>query len=91
MWLDPSLLARMFDEEARTAPEDLSGFAVPTLVIAGDRDLLFPPVSLREVAGVIPGAKLQELPGIGHSTYFEDPTAFNELVDAFLAEHHPAA
>lgn len=89
--LDPALLARLFEKSARTEPDELKGFAVPTLVISGDRDLLFPPEALREVAAVIPGAELRELPGIGHSTYFEDPARFNELVEAFLAEHHPAA
>jgi pimeloyl-ACP methyl ester carboxylesterase len=45
---------------------------------------LFPPAVIREVAGLIPGAELIELPGAGHSPYFEMPDAFNETVAAFV-------
>lgn len=86
---DPSLLARMFDERGRIEPTDLKDYAVPTLVVAGEQDQLFPPAALREVADLIPGARLRELPGLGHSTYFEDASAFNALLDDVLAAHHP--
>ena len=65
---------------------ELDGYAVPTLAITGPEDVLFPPPVMEEVARSIPGARLVQLPGVGHSTYFETPDAFNELVFGFLEE-----
>ncbi len=87
---EPALLARLAGEELRVTPERLEAFATPTLMLVGEQDQMFPPSVLREVAAGIPGARLQELPLAGHSTYFETPGAFNAAVDAFLDEHWPA-
>lgn len=84
---EPRLLARMFDAEGRLAPERLAGFGVPTLLLSGERDQLFAPEVLREVAERIPGAAFELLPGAGHSAYFEDPERFNGAVAGFLAQH----
>jgi len=35
---------------------------------------------------IVPGSRFQVIPGAGHSTYFEQPEAFNETVLAFLRE-----
>ncbi len=64
--------------------EDLRGYAVPTLMVTAPEDLLFPPAVIAEAAAAIPGAQLVELPGAGHSPYFETPVAFNALVLEFL-------
>ncbi len=88
--VDPTALARLFDEDARIQPEALADYAVPTLMIAGEHDQLFPPESLHEVCALIPDAQLRDFPGAGHSTYFEDPTTFNRIVDDFIAKHLPA-
>ncbi len=84
---EPVLLARMFDAEGRVAAEALGGFRVPTLLLSGECDQLFPPEALREVAGLIPGAELRSFPGIGHSIYFEDAEAFNSVVAEFVSAH----
>jgi pimeloyl-ACP methyl ester carboxylesterase len=67
--------------------ELLADFAVPTLMITSEHDVLFPPEAIREVAGIIPGAELTELRIAGHSPYFETPEVFNDLVAAYLARH----
>jgi pimeloyl-ACP methyl ester carboxylesterase len=85
--LDPRLLGRLFEPEARIAPERLPGYRVPTLVLSGDRDQLFPPDGLREVAEALPGALLRSFPGIGHSIYFEDAESFNSVVAEFVDKH----
>ena len=36
-------------------------------------------------AAHLPGAKLETVPGAGHSVYFEKPAEFNALLDRFLA------
>lgn len=62
-------------------------YATPTLVIAGREDVLFPPDAMESVARTIPGAQLSWFETAGHSTYFEEPDRFNELVADFLARH----
>jgi pimeloyl-ACP methyl ester carboxylesterase len=87
--LDLEALATFADPAAQVLPEALAGYSVPTLVLSGDRDQLFPPDVLHDVAARIPGAELVSFPGIGHSTYFEDAGRFNEVVGVFLEKHRP--
>ena len=44
---------------------------VPALVIVGDRDRLTPPAQARRLVGLLPDARLVELPGIGHMAPLE--------------------
>ena len=81
----PRSFNRLTSAQAVTLKE-LAGYAVPTLAITGPEDVLFPPPVMREVAATLPGARLVELPGVGHSTYFETPAAFNDLVFGFLED-----
>jgi pimeloyl-ACP methyl ester carboxylesterase len=67
--------------------ELLAGVAVPTLVIAGDSDLLAPPPVARLLAQTIPGSELKILPECGHSAYWERPDLFNSHVLEFLSRH----
>lgn len=82
---EPAMLARMVDEEGRTLPEALAGYAVPTLMLVGECDQLFPAAMLHAVAEAIPGCRVHDFPGVGHSTYFEDPDTFNRVVEGFVA------
>jgi pimeloyl-ACP methyl ester carboxylesterase len=50
--------------DTRSRLHELEG--LPTLVIHGLDDMLIPPAHGRELAGLIPGARLVELPGAGH-------------------------
>ena len=83
--VDMPSLGTLFATDARIAPDDLAGHSTPTAVFAGEHDLLFPLELMQEVAELLPGAVLREFPGCGHSTYFEDPGAFNRHLDAFLS------
>jgi pimeloyl-ACP methyl ester carboxylesterase len=44
----------------------LASLRVPTLVVHGDADILVPVENGRRVAAAIPGARLLEIPGMGH-------------------------
>lgn len=66
--------------------DELQGYAVPTLALTSPEDILFPPEVMEEVAATLPGARLEVIPGVGHSTYFELPETFNRVVSGFLAE-----
>ncbi len=58
----------------------------PTLVIVGEHDWICGPVWNRALAGAIPGARLVEMPGVGHLPQYEAPAAFRAAIDAWLAE-----
>lgn len=45
----------------------LRGLRVPTLVVHGAEDVLVRPAGGRATAAAVPGARLMELPGMGHS------------------------
>lgn len=64
---------------------DFVGWRIPTLLIVGDEDTLFPPGVIAEVQKVIPGSRMEIVPGAAHSTYFEKADEFNALVSGFLS------
>ncbi|MEN8184491.1 MAG: alpha/beta fold hydrolase [Myxococcota bacterium] len=67
------------------SPDALAQLQVPVLFIVGDRDPLFPPAAVRRAAELIPDARIVEIPGCGHSPYFEAPDAWNATLEQFLA------
>jgi pimeloyl-ACP methyl ester carboxylesterase len=56
----------------------------PTLVIAGDADLLAPPALMHHWADLLPHHQWANMPGIGHALSWEAPELFNQLVLDFL-------
>ena len=70
--------------EISIEPEQLKGYSTPTLMVGGEKDRIFAPGLLREVAEIIPGAALHVIPVTGHSPYFEKPDEFNRVVLDFL-------
>lgn len=67
----------------------LGSITAPTLVVAGEQDLLTPPWHGRQVADAIPGARLELFtgPGSSHALGVERAEEFVPLVAGFLAEH----
>jgi pimeloyl-ACP methyl ester carboxylesterase len=67
----------------------LPGIAAPTLVVAGEQDLLTPPRQGQAVAERIPGARYELLtgPGSSHALMMERAEEFIALVLGFLQEH----
>ncbi|MFC5137405.1 alpha/beta fold hydrolase [Actinomycetospora rhizophila] len=73
-------------EAGPMGPTDLGALAgLPTLVVHGGADPLFPPAHGRALAAAIPGARLLELPAMGHQLPPRD--TWDELVDAVLDLH----
>ncbi|MEI5098830.1 alpha/beta hydrolase [Streptomyces sp. PmtG] len=64
---------------------DLARVTAPTLVIETAEDQLIPPGLQREVAAGIAGARSERL-ATGHLPFAENPTAWQRLISAFLAE-----
>lgn len=63
-----------------------AAISVPTLVLCGDEDRITPPALSRELAGLIPGARIEIIARAGHLANAEQPAAFNQAVDRFLAD-----
>ncbi len=70
-----------------TGPQarDLARLKAPTLLIVGQEDLIFPVPVMQAAQKLIPGSRLEIVPGAAHSTHFEQPQAFNRLVGEFFA------
>jgi pimeloyl-ACP methyl ester carboxylesterase len=59
--------------------------AVPTLLVAGERDDIAPVAAQRELATRFPNAELVVLPGTGHLTHYEAPAAVAAAITEFTA------
>jgi pimeloyl-ACP methyl ester carboxylesterase len=68
----------------RSVPERLAPLGVPLLVIFGAADPRWDPSSARQYR-VVPGARVEMLPGVGHVPMFEDAEATGKLLLAFTA------
>lgn len=68
--------------EPHISPQALSAIRVPTLVVAGTRDMV-KTAHTREIAARIPNARLAILPG-DHFIAAKEPERFNRAVEEFL-------
>lgn len=74
--------ARLSRDEA-SAVVDLAGLSVPTLVVWGERDSLFPLAIGQHAATAIPNAELHPLRDVGHVPHLESPKALARAFSAF--------
>ncbi len=77
-------LLALWQVEPRIDAADLARVSAPTLVLAGDRDVI-PTHHTVDIAQAIPGAQLCILPGAGHLAVREQPAAVNAAISAFMA------
>jgi pimeloyl-ACP methyl ester carboxylesterase len=70
------------------ASERVSRIEAPTLVVTGDEDAIVPPGNSRNLAAMIPGARLSVIEGAGHMVFIERAEEFNRAVIEFLEEPH---
>jgi pimeloyl-ACP methyl ester carboxylesterase len=59
--------------------------AVPTLVIAGERDVISTVAESQAMASAIPGARFVAIPGAGHLTPMESPAAVAKALGDFFS------
>jgi 3-oxoadipate enol-lactonase len=81
-----SIVSGLFRNPAGPQAADLAGFAVPTLLVVGKEDRIFPPNVIEAAHRLIPGSRLEVVAGAAHSTHFEQAAIFNRLLAGFLAE-----
>lgn len=72
------------------ALDRLGDLRCPTLVSAGEADILVPTRLVSEVAERILDAEFQVVPGAGHAYFWEEPETFNAMCLDFI-ERHPEA
>ncbi|NYI78916.1 alpha/beta fold hydrolase [Nocardioides panzhihuensis] len=63
----------------------------PTLVVAGERDLLCQVERHEEIAAALPSSTLRVLPGLGHLLTIEDPIGAATTINAWWHETAPVA
>jgi pimeloyl-ACP methyl ester carboxylesterase len=84
---DQSVITHRFHlVEAFNPGSRLNAVHVPTLLMAGDRDLLVSPRSLQELVRSIPNAISASLPGCGHLAFVTQPERVADEVKRFLAD-----
>lgn len=84
-------LAQLAVIQAHDTTAELSSLAMPTLVLAGEEDILIPTALSRDLHELIPGSRWATTPG-GHGCMWEHPDPFNTTFIDFLDEqsetHH---
>lgn len=80
-------LAQLSSIQTHDTADRLGRITTPTLVIAGEEDILIPVALSHRVHQVIADSEWQTTPG-GHASIWEHPKPFNEAVLAFLERHH---
>jgi pimeloyl-ACP methyl ester carboxylesterase len=68
-------------------PAKLETLKVPTLLMSGPADHSTPPSISRMLARHIPNAEVVIIEEAGHSSYWENPNAFNRAVLDFIGRH----
>ncbi len=76
-------LVESFDPDLR-----LHDIRVPTLIMAGNRDLLVSPQSLRDLVDGIEDSRCVDLPGCGHLAFVAHPDRVADEVERFLRKDH---
>jgi proline iminopeptidase len=74
-----------------TVMDRLGQITVPTLVLAGRDDFIFPPECQRELAAGIPHARLQIIDRAGHNPHAEQTAEVMAAVRRFLSADTPTA
>jgi len=73
--------AMMVPAAARLAPQ-YAGIGIPAVIVAGRHDrLVDTPSQSRRLAGVIPGARYQDVDGVGHMIHHCEPAAVLAAID----------
>jgi len=87
-----SVVSGLFRNAGGPQAGDLARLAaIPTLLVVGAEDRIFPVPVIEAVHRLIPGSRLEIVPGAAHSTHFEQADAFNRLLAEFMAGHGIAA
>jgi magnesium chelatase accessory protein len=79
-------ITMMADWDLPALRRDLPRLTTPVLLIHGERDAAIPLADARRAAGLIPGAHLISLGGLGHLAHEENPAEIATRITAFVQE-----
>jgi 3-oxoadipate enol-lactonase len=79
----PAYLAQLAAIQTHDTRAELPALQVPTLVLAGEEDILIPVSLSRELQQLVPGSTWATTPG-GHACLWEHPREFNRALIDFL-------
>lgn len=89
---DQSVMAHRFKlVEEYNVDRRMHRIRVPTLILAGDRDVLVSQRGLKELDDGIAGAQLEKLPNCGHLAFVTNPSLVAGKVGEFMAAKQMAA
>jgi 3-oxoadipate enol-lactonase len=74
-----------------SSAQRLTDSGIPILFLVGEYDDVTPPQVIEGCHRAVAGSRFIKIPGSGHSTYFEQPDAFNAVVMDFIVSTLPAA
>lgn len=80
-------LAQLSSIQTHDTTDRVGRIIAPTLVMAGEEDILIPVELSRRLHTAIPRSEWRTTPG-GHASVWEHPTPFNEAVIEFIGRHH---
>ena len=80
-------LAQLSSIQTHDTTDRVGRITTPTLVIAGQEDILIPVELSRRLHAAIPRSEWLTTPG-GHASVWEHPTPFNRAVIEFIGRHH---
>lgn len=85
-----ALRAQVDPGATRGVLDRLPSLEIPTLVVWGESDRVFPVSQAREAAARLRGGSLELIPDCGHLPHVERPERFVDALDRFLGEraHH---
>src|SRR6516225_5572041 len=66
--------------------EELAAAPFPVLLLAGEKDAVLSPATVRRAGELLPSARVEVVPGAPHSMYWETPQLFNDAVARFLKD-----
>jgi 3-oxoadipate enol-lactonase len=81
----PAYLAQLSAIQTHDTTDRLSGLSVPTLVLAGEEDILIPTALSHDLHELVPGSRWATTKG-GHGCVWEHPDDFNSTLLRFLTE-----
>ena len=66
--------------------EELSAAPFPIMLLAGEKDAVLSPATVRRAGELLPSARVEVVTGAPHSMYWETPQLFNDAVASFLKD-----
>jgi len=77
--------------ERRDNSNYVQNIAIPTLIIAGEKDYFFDVDDIKSIAKKIPNSQFEIIDKSGHLPNLENPQIFNKLISTFYKKIKPAA